>query len=292
MNYTGQLSMTVFWGFSLSLILTLGLAPGKENRAPKTPFFAFDNGVGRGQWSPRQQADVLRELGYAGIGYTGTDDLAERLRTFKARGLRVFSLYVHCYPGREEAYPRELVEAMKQLEGTGTMLWLTVQGQTTDEQAARVLRELADAAARHGVKIALYPHFGFYVATTEDALRLVKLAGRKNLGVSINLCHELRSGNAARLGEIVKEAASRLFLVSINGADREGGWDKLIQPLGRGEFDVRRFLTQLRDAGYAGPVGLQCYNVKGDLRENLTRSMKAWKELSPSLDPQQKGHTP
>jgi len=292
MNYAGQLSMTVFCGFSLSLVLTQGLAAGKEKRAAKPAFFAFDNGVGRGQWSPQQQADVLKELGYAGIGYTGTDDLAERLRTFKARGLRVFSLYVHCYPGREEAYPRELVEAMKQLEGTGTMLWLTVQGKSTDEQAVRVLRELADAAARHGVRIALYPHFGNYVATTRDAVRLVKLADRKNLGVSINLCHELRSGNASQLGDIVKEAGPYLFLASVNGADREGGWDKLIQPLGRGEFDVRAFLTQLRDADYAGPIGLQCYNVKGDLKDNLTRSMKAWKELSPSLDPQQKGHTP
>ncbi|MBN2132387.1 MAG: sugar phosphate isomerase/epimerase [Sedimentisphaerales bacterium] len=292
MNTVGQLSTTVLWGFSLSLVLAQQLGAGDATRGPKNLFFAFDNGVGRGQWSPQQQADVLKELGYAGIGYTGTDDLPERLRTFKSRGLGVFSLYVHCYPGREEAYPRELVEAMKQLEGTGTMLWLTVQGQTTDEQAAGVLRELGDAAARHGVRIALYPHFGFYVATTEDAVRLVKLADRKNVGVSINLCHELRSGNAARLRDIVKAAASRLFLVSINGADREGGWDKLIQPLDRGEFDLRSFLTQLRDVGYAGPIGLQCYNVKGDLKENLTRSMNAWRELSPSLDPQQKGHTP
>jgi len=76
-----------------------------------------------------------------------------------------------------------------------------------------------------------------------------------------------------------------LFLVSINGADHKGGWDKLIQPLDRGEFDVRTFLEQLRDVGYTGPVGLQCYNVKGDLRENLQRSMKAWKEFSQSLNP-------
>jgi len=278
--------MTILWGLSLSLMLAQGLSAGDAKRVPKNPFFAFDNGVGRGRWSPQQQADFLKELGYAGIGYTGTRDLPERLGVFKSRGLRVFSLYVHCYPGREEAYPPQLVEALEQLDGTGIMLWLTVQGKTNDEQAVRILRELADAAAPHGVKIALYPHFGFYVATARDALRLAKMTGRKNVGVSINLCHELRAGNTVQLGDIIKAAASRLFLVSINGADNEGGWDKLIQPLDRGEFDVRRFLVQLKDVGYAGPIGLQCYNIKGDIRENLERSMKAWRELSQSLDPQ------
>ncbi|MFP6597449.1 MAG: hypothetical protein VCC01_08330, partial [Candidatus Hydrogenedentota bacterium] len=40
--------------------------------------FVFDNGVGRGQWTPEQQARTLDQLGYAGIGYTGTEQLDER----------------------------------------------------------------------------------------------------------------------------------------------------------------------------------------------------------------------
>lgn len=276
----------ILWGLFLSVTLGQGLSAGEAKHVRKNLFFAFDNGVGRGQWSIAQQADLLKELGYAGIGYTGTNDLPERLRLFKSQGLRVFSLYVPCTPDREEAYSPQLVEAMKQLEGTNAMLWLTVSGKTTDRQTVRVLQELADAARPHGVKIALYPHFGLYVATTEDALRLAKLADRQNLGVSINLCHELRSGNGAKLSEIVKAAAPHLFLVSINGADNEGGWDKLIQTLDRGAFDLRPFLKQLKTVGYTGPVGLQCYNVKGDIRENLKRSMKAWNELSGLLDPQ------
>lgn len=39
------------------------------------------------------------------------------------------------------------------------------------------------------------------------------------------------------------------------------------------------FLKRLRDANYEGPIGLQCYNVKGDQRENLEKSMTAWKQL-------------
>ena len=36
----------------------------------------------------------------------------------------------------------------------------------------------------------------------------------------------------------------------------------------------------LDTAGYRGPVGLQCFSVKGDTRENLQRSFAAWKKLS------------
>jgi len=255
------------------------LSAATEERL-QNAFFAFDNGVGRGKWTPQEQARTLKELGYAGIGYTGVENLTERLKAFDSQGLKVFSLYVPCHPGKKAPFSPRLKEAMKQLEGTGAMLWLTVQGKSSDKEAAPVVREIADAADKHGVKVALYPHHGFHVATARDAVRLVKKVDRGNVGVAINLCHELRAGNAAKLGDIVKEAAPHLFLVSINGADREGGWDKLIRTLDQGEFDVPAFLKQLAAAGYTGPIGLQCYNVKGDQRENLKTSMAAWRKLS------------
>jgi len=258
---------------------TAGLDGSAAEGGLPNPFFAFDNGVGRETWTPQQQADVLKELGYAGVGYTGTTDLPERIKAFEAQDLKIFSLYVHCFPGSESPYPPELETTVKQLEGTQTRLWLTVQGNTDPEQAARVVRSIADVADPRGVQIVLYPHFGFYVATARDALRLVKKVDRKNVSVSINLCHELRAGNASELGAIIKETAPHLGLISVNGAEREGGWDELIKTLDRGEFDLVAFLKQLSEAGYAGPVGLQCYNIKGDQRANLVRSMNAWKQL-------------
>ncbi len=254
------------------------LGPVSEGGS-QNPFFAFDNGVGRGRWAPEEQAKILRKIGYAGIGYTGTGNLAERLKVFKSRHLTVFSLYLHCRVGSENPYPAQLEDTVKQLEGTQTMLWLTVQGKADDEEAARVVGHIADAAAKHGVKVALYPHHGFFVATARDAIRIVKKADRKNLGVSINLCHELRSGNAGKLDDIIKEAAPYLYLVSINGTDLEGDWNRLIQPLGQGAFDMRAFLEKLKATGYRGPIGLQCYNIRGDQRENLEISMKAWREV-------------
>ena len=262
------------------VILWMSTHAADGPKANSTPaFFAFDNGVGLGKWSPEEQATTLKELGYAGIGYTGV--LGNRNQAFEARGLRVFSLYVGCTPGKTPAYAPHLMEGMKQLEGTGVVLWLTVLGPTNDEDAARVVQEIADTADPLGVKIALYPHAGFHVATATDAVRLVKKVDRSNVGVTINLCHELKAGNGEKLGDIVKEAAPYLSLVSINGADRDGrSWEQLIQPLGEGDFDVAALLAQLWDAGYTGPIGLQCYGVKGDQKTNLKKSIEAWTLLT------------
>jgi quercetin dioxygenase-like cupin family protein len=79
------------------------------------------------------------------------------------------------------------------------------------------------------------------------------------------------------LDKRLRDTLPDLILVSINGADHEGGWDRLIQPLDRGDYDVYSLLLRLRQLGYQGPVGLQCYQVPGDHRENLQRSMEAWR---------------
>jgi hypothetical protein len=77
-----------------------------------------------------------------------------------------------------------------------------------------------------------------------------------------------------------------LMLVSINGADPDGNWDRLIQTLDRGDYDVYAVLVKLRRFGYDGPVGLQCYQVPGDRRENLKRSIEAWEGFVKRMDPQ------
>lgn len=249
---------------------------------PPNPFFAFDNGVGRDlKWSPAQQAATLKGLGYDGIGYTGTEDFAERQQAFRDHGLKIFSLYVACYVDQPEPYAPQLKAAIQQLKGTDVIVWLTVQGQATnDMNAVRIVREIAELAGAAGVRVALYPHKGFFVATAEDALRLVRQVGLPNLGVSLNLCHELAAGNAGRMEAIAKACGPQLFLVSLNGADPSGGWNELIQPLGKGSYDVAGFVRALRTLGYAGPIGLQCYNLKGDPTENLRRSIAAWREIS------------
>ena len=278
----------------LLLLATLGLcllcpdangAAGPGSARLANQFFAFDNGVGRElEWLPARQAATLKALGYDGIGYTGTEDFAERLRAFQSQGLRIFNLYVPCYVDQPKPYDPQLKEAVQELKNTGVVLWLTVQGNATnDASAVRIVREIADLARASGVRVALYPHKGFFVATAEGALRILRQVDRPNVGITVNLCHELAAGNADRLEAIVKACAPHLFLVSINGADRSGGWSELIRPLGEGNYDVTGFLKLLGQVGYTGPIGLQCYNLKGDPEENLKRSITAWRSFSGSI---------
>ena len=283
----------------LLLVVVGGLhaeAFSRESTAPSGkgwPFFAFDNGVGRGRWTPEQQAATLSRLGYDGIGYSGIDDLPERLAAFDKHGLRIFNLYVGARVGPEgPTFDPGLKEVMPRLRGRGISLWLYVNGKAVDgeEQAVRVVGEIADLAAAHGVRVVLYPHAGFQIATLGEAVRVARGSGRANVGVTFNLCHFLKVEGEAGWREMLALSLPLLDYVSINGADsgdtRAMGWERLIQPLGRGTYDVSRVLIALKELGYRGPVGLQCYNVPGAQEENLRRSMEAWRTIEAALDRQ------
>jgi sugar phosphate isomerase/epimerase len=251
------------------------------------PFFAFDNGTGRDRKVPlEEQAELVKRTGYAGLGYTGALRVPEMLQALESRGLKMFSIYVAVrVDGAQPSYEAGLGEAIRQLKGHGTAIWLTVQGASPDgeERAVRMIREVADMAAESGLRVVLYPHMGFYVGRMEDALRIRKLADRRNVGVSFNLTHLLAVKDEPNLDQRLRESLPYLELVSINGAEHEGGWDRLIQPLDRGEFDVFGFLKKLAAAGYKGPIGLQCYQVPGDSEENLKRSMAAWRKFQEKM---------
>ena len=46
---------------------------------------------------------------------------------------------------------------------------------------------------------------------------------------------------------------------------------------------VAERLKTLKELGYKGPIGLQCYGIGGDAREHLAGSMAAWRKLSANL---------
>jgi sugar phosphate isomerase/epimerase len=90
-----------------------------------------------------------------------------------------------------------------------------------------------------------------------------------------NLCHWFRVSKDRDYESRLKQALPRLMAVSINGADEwdtESGWGKYIQPLGRGTFDVAKFMRTLRELGFKGPVGLQCYGIEGDAASTCGRA--------------------
>ena len=125
----------------LALALSMGTAsrpaPAQEKQAPEKaiptesagpgPFFAFDNGTGRGSVPLEEQAKLLAELGYAGIGYTGCDQIPEMLQALDKYNLRMFSTYVGAQVGEKgPSYDPGLPAAIQALKGRDTLIWLTV----------------------------------------------------------------------------------------------------------------------------------------------------------------------
>jgi sugar phosphate isomerase/epimerase len=244
--------------------------------------FVFDNGAGRGAIPIEEQVALAKRTGYAGMLFTGTKEIPAMLAAHHANGLKPLGIYTGMnLSDAKPGYDPGLPQAIEQLKGSGALITFTVQGkhEKGDEIAVAVIREVADLAGRAGLRVALYPHYGFHVARIEDALRVREKVGRKNVGIIFNLCHWLRSGDEANLDLRLQQAKPHLMMVSINGSDHEGDWDRLIQPLDRGQFDVSAFLKKLHGVGYKGPIGLQCYNIPGDREENLRRSMGAWKRM-------------
>jgi sugar phosphate isomerase/epimerase len=206
--------------------------------------------------------------------------------------LELFAVYtgINIDPDAQP-YDPSLKDAMKVLDGRNTVLWLFAQSQSLKPSASqgipravKIVGELADMAAAHGVRISLYHHQGFWLETIEDAERVADEVNRPNVGVTFNLCHWLRVSRDRNIKAVVERAMPRLSVVNINGADNDGqDWKTLIQTLDHGTFDVRGFLETLRDAGYTGPIGFQGYGIGGDAYENLKRTMTAWEKHSQVL---------
>ena len=250
-------------------------------------FFVFDNGVGRGKWTPEQQASTLKELGFDGISYNYTKpaQFAAQQKAFNEQGLKIYGLYVYTYLDRPVHFDPAFKEAIKLLKGTDTVIWMTLMKPKEkgdhDVEAVRNVQEMADLAAAQGVRVAIYGHAGMYVETGEDAARIMKLANRGNVGASINLCHEFTAKKGEVLNETIKNVAPLSILISVNGISVAN--KKYLQRLDQGDFDLAAYLRKLFAAGYKGPVGLQCYSVPGDPLENLKADMAAWKKISVKL---------
>jgi len=255
------------------------------------PFFAFCHDTHDAKKrSLAEQAALLKELGYDGAGHLWLGQVPERLKTLDEAGLKLYQVYVQIdlAPGKQ-AFDPKLKEVAALLKGRDTQIAVLVAGlgpsdPAGDARAVEGVRQIADIAREAGLKVVLYPHSGFWLEKVEDALRVVKKADRPNLGVMFNLCHWLKVDEEKNLRPLLTAAMPYLWAVSIHGADKadeihagKGNW---IQPLGSGSFDVPALLALLKELGYKGPIGLQCYGIGGDAREHLARSMAAWKKMN------------
>ena len=268
------------------LTLTVFLLAGSVRA---NPFFAMDTAV-----CDLKELETVKELGYAGIGWKvgPAEQVAAAAQQVQQHGLKLFAIYGGATLTKTNlAWSSNIETDIVALKGTGTIIWMPINSKEVaksspdgDAVAVPALQRLADLAANNGVRIAIYPHTGCWAERAQDAVRLAKLVNRPNFGATFNLCHCLMVGDEAKIPEILTEAAPHLFLVTINGADKDAGrtnWGKLIQPLDAGSYDVGIVLRKLKELNYTGPIGLQGFGVKLPVKENLTRSMDGWRKLNP-----------
>lgn len=278
-------------GLAASAVLLAWVGSGvlaKEGKAWK--FFAMDTAI-----RDLDHLGTAKRLGYAGVGwrFEPAETLATSVTKVRASGLELVAVYGGATLTKDGVgFRGDLGARLEVLSGTGATIWLPVSSPdfgasdpAGDAIAVPELRRLADLAAKQGLRVALYPHAGSWLERIEDAVRVARAVDRTNFGVTFNLAHCLRVGDESKIPALLAEAAPHLFLVTVNGADRNAAgasWDRLIRPLDEGDYPLASLLADLERIGYTGPVGLQGFGVKAPVTENLERSLKAWRALVPA----------
>ena len=243
-----------------ALVAWLAVVQVAAAAGPKTcPFFPFCI-----DWhdakhrSYKEQADMLKDLGYDGVGHLFLDGVAERLKTLDEAGLTLYqiTMSVNVAAGKPP-YDARFKDVLKLVKGRNVQFALLVNGATpsdpsADPRAVKILREMSDLALDSGSQLLLYPHQSSWIERIEDSVRVAEKVDRPNVGVMFNLCHWLRVDKNRDYKPLLKRAMPRLWAVSINGADSQDdkpGWSRYIQPLDKGSFDVGGFSEDAQGTG-------------------------------------------
>ncbi len=270
------------------LTLIVALAAGTAGAEPFFPFCIDWQDAKHRTFD--EQAVMLKELGYDGVGHIWLDKVEERIKSLDAVGLKLFQITMKVdVAANKPPYDRDrFKQVLSLVKGRNVQFLLIFSGAppaaaSANARGVAIIREMSDLARESGSQLLLYPHTGNWIERIEDAVRIADQVDRPNVGVMFNLCHWLRVDKSRDYEPLLRQAMPRLWAVSINGADEHDdkpGWGRYIQPLDSGNFDVATFLKTLCGLGYKGPIGLQCYGIGGDAREHLARSISAWRKMS------------
>lgn len=279
----------------LTLCLLCCYSPSKAQTFDP-PFFVFEDGLWNAKSDDAQYwSDLTKDAGFDGVELIGLDKVDAMIPALEKNDLKLFTLYIQINIDGENPYDERLKDYIKKYEGQITHLWVHVHSDKYspsdskgDKKCIKIITELAEYAAAYNVKIAFYPHADFWVETVDDGVRLAEKIDVPNVGTVFNLCHFLKKDKTDKLEEKIINAMPYLFLVSINGADNGDtnnyNWNRLIQPLGSGDYDVLNVLQILKNNGYSNPIGLQCYNIKGEPEVFLKESVETWKKYIVKLN--------
>jgi sugar phosphate isomerase/epimerase len=153
-------------------------------------------------------------------------------------------------------------------------------------RAVASVREVADVAARHGVRLALEFNSQCEQLNTLARVReVVTRAGHPHCGLLLDSYHLGRSG--ASLKDVEDVALAEIAYVQYSDPPRTGlrpGWALDRLPPGQGSFAFREFFALLADKGYTGFASYEAPNEQAWKRapaEVAAEALAATREVLP-----------
>ena len=268
----------------------------------KNEFFALHNII-RGDSTYNtfdKQVELVKNAGFDGIEINqieSFDGMKSALDQFQFKGSY---FYVKLQLG--EPIDNRLESAINKLKGTNTIVAPYILADTKrfkpnspegDSEAIKHLQLISMWSKKSGLQVAIYPHYSFYVERTDHALQLAQKVNRKNVGLSFNLCHWLATTSLAERTDLknhLKELKPYLKMITISGASdiisqKKAIFDDYILPLGTGSFDTYDLLKYMvKTIKYKNPIGVQCYNIKGNKPQLIKNTMMVWNGYKTRLE--------
>jgi len=223
-----------------------------------------------------ERAEMLDRLGLKRLAYDYRDvhipTFDTEIETMKRHGIEILAWW---------GASKESLEAIER-NGIHPQIWYMGGDGTVESEAAR-MKPKALAAARLGLKVALYNHGGWF-GEPENQIAIIehlKKEGIDNLGIVYNLHHGHE--HLGRFPELLGKMKPYLLALNLNGMTHDGeAAGKKILPLGRGELDLS-LLRIIRDSGWVGPIGI-INHTDEDAETRLLENIEGLEWLLPQLD--------
>jgi putative heme-binding domain-containing protein len=244
---------------------------------------------------PEDRAVMLEKLGFKRFAY---DWRAEHIPTFdaemealKKHGIKLEAFW---FPGDLNMDARTILDLLRRHK-IQTQLWVTLgdpapgkEQAAKVEAAVRLLRPIAEEAAKISCTVALYNHGGWF-GEPENQLAIIEQLKLANVGIVYNLHHG--HAHLDRFPALLKRMLPHLKGLNLNGMVKDGDQvGKKILPLGQGELDLD-LLRTIRASGYRGPIGILGHTMD-DAEDRLRDNLDGLAWLLPQLDGKTPGPKP
>lgn len=295
--------LTLF--FLLLLVSANGWA--QRGRKVQNPFFTLHNAI-RGDSTYKtfdQQVAFIKSLGYDGVEINQLDSFEGMKAALDKYGFT--GSYFYLKIDLDSPLDPRIEPAIRALKGTQAVVApyiissqkrFAAPSASADSLVIQHLRSVAEWAREAHLPVAIYPHLGYYVQQTEHALRLAQQIDRPTVGLTFNLCHWLATtprANRSDWKRLLTDLKPYLKMMTISGANNvdasattngpNGVWEQYILPLGTGSFDTYELVRfAVQDLAFRGPIGVQCYAMKGDKPTNLHNAIAIWRQYKTRLE--------